>query len=380
MELDAESEAALAACGDAQEFERVAAARGVALTAGQRLVAARPDPIGAMFFLPFAANTRRWPSSSWLPVNLASVPEPAIDWIHVGTPAPYLDRFALRRALDRPFNRVFRKRMRLDDFIDSAEAGRDPAGLIFHLGRCGSTLAARMIAAVPGVTVLSELPVVSQGTALAATAPDLTDERRLALLRAIVAAYGGRDPARRLVVRFEAHSTLAISLVARAFARTPVAFLYRDPVEVLVAYQRDGGIQSAFGGYNEALWDPAEIAQWSSDDLVFHVLARICERAELHLAASGGLAINYRDLPGTVPAALLPHFGIAADETARSTMHDIARMNAKIGGVPFVDDSAGKQRLAGEALRAGAEAHLQAHYRALEAFAARAAGSHAGGL
>jgi hypothetical protein len=369
MDMDAQTEAALAACDTFEAFERAAAERGVAFTPQQRASAARPDPTGAMLFMPFPANARHWPSSSWLPVNLAAMPEPAIDWVYVGDQPPYLDRFALRRAMDRPFNRVFRKRMLLGDFIDGAEAARDPAGLLFHMGRCGSTLAARMMAAVPGVGVLSELPVVSHGAALAATAP-LADERRLALLRAIVAAYGGRDPARRLVVRFEAHTALAIALAARAFARTPIAFLYRDPVEVVVAYERDGGIQGVFGGYNAALWDAAEIAQWSNEDVVFPVLARICGSAVSHLASHGGLAVNYRDMPGAVADAILPHFRIEADDAARVAMRDVARTNAKVRDAAFTDDSAEKQRLADETLRARAGKYLDASYRALEKLAA----------
>jgi hypothetical protein len=371
MELSEETEAALAACDDADIFARVAAEHGIALTPEQRAQAARPDPIGAVFFLPFAANAKSWPSPGWLPVHLTTAPEPMVDWAYVGAPAPLLDRFALRRAMDRPLNRVFRKRMRLDDFIDGAEAGLSPAGLLFHTGRCGSTLAARMCALAPEVLVLSELPVVSQALALAASAPYLAGERGPALLRAIVSAYGGRLAARRLIVRFEAHNALVLALASRAFAQTPIAFLFRDPVEVLVSYQGDGGIAAAFSGAYAALWDPDALASWSSDDLPLLVLARIFESAHSHLCAHGGLAVNYRDLPGAVADKILPHFGIAAGESAREAMQSVARMNAKIGTLAFVDDSADKQRAAGDALRARADAELGAVYRALEDLAAR---------
>jgi hypothetical protein len=371
MEMSEETEAALAACGDADTFARVAALHGIALTPEQRAQAARPDPIGAVFFLPFAANAKTWPSPGWLPVHLTLVPEPAVDWGYVGAPAPLLDRFALRRAMDRPINRVFRKRMRLDDFIDGAEAGRAPAGLLFHTGRCGSTLAARMCALVPEVLVLSELPVVSQALALAASAPHLAGERGSALLRAILSAYGGRLAARRLIVRFEAHNALVLALASRAFAQTPVAFLFRDPVEVLVSYQGDGGIAAALSGAYAALWDPAELAARSSEDFPLLVLARICERALAHLSAHGGLAVNYRDLPVAVADKILPHFGMTADERVREAMQHVARMNAKIDTVAFIDDSADKQRAAGDALRARADTELGAAYRALEDLAAR---------
>ncbi|SRR5579862_11528 len=372
MEMDEEAEAALAACTGAEEFARVAAQRGIALSPEQRAAAARPDPAGALFFMPFAANTKAWPSAAWLPVYLTSTPEPMIDWAYVGTPGPLLDRFALRRAMERPFNRVFRKRMRLGDFIDGAGEGFAPAGLIFHTGRCGSTLAARMSALVPDVRVLSELPVVSHALALAATAPDLAGPRGAALLRATMSAYGGRQPSPRLIVRFEAHNALALALAARAFAQTPVAFLFRDPVEVLVSYQGDGGIAAAVSGNYASLWDGGELAAWSSEDLPLLVLTRICERAAAFLSEHRGLAVNYRDMPGAVTQTILPHFGIAVDDAARETMRAIAGMNAKIDGVPFADDSARKHARADAGLRARAEMHLGHAYRTLEALAARA--------
>jgi hypothetical protein len=370
MELDAESEAALAACADAEEFARVAAERGIALTPEQRLQAARPDPAGAVFFAPFAPNTKTWPSPEWLPVYVTTMPEPSVDWAYVGAPDALLDRLVLRRAMERPINRVFRKRMLLDDFIDGAEDGAALAGLLFHTGRCGSTLAARMFAAVQGVRVLSELPAVSQAIALAAAA--LTGERGAALLRAMMSAYGGRRATHRVIVRFEAHNALALALVAHAFARTPVAFLFRDPVEVLVSYQGDGGIAAAVSGNYALLWDRDELAMWNGDDLPLLVLTRICKRAVSFLSRHQGLAVNYRDMPEAVTETILPYFGIVPDDAARDAMRAIIPMNAKIGGVAFVDDSAEKQRRAGGALRARARSHLGDVYRTLETLAARA--------
>ncbi len=370
--MDAETEAALAACADADEFARAAAEHGIALTPEQRRQAARPDPAGTVFFAPFEPNTKAWPSPEWLPVHVATVPEPTVDWAYVGTPGPLLDRLVLRRAMERPINRVFRKRMRLDDFIAGAEDGAAPCGLLFHTGRCGSTLAARMFASVPGLRVLSELPAVSQAIALAAAAPALAGERGAALVRAMISAYGGRRATHRVIVRFEAHNALALALVARAFARTPVAFLFRDPVEVLVSYRGDGGIAAAVNANYALLWDRDELAAWSGDDLPLLVLARICERAVSFLSEHRGLAVNYRDMPDAVTQSILPYFGIAVDDAAREAMRAIVPMNAKIGGVSFVDDSAEKQRRAGDALRARARSHLGEIYRALETLAARA--------
>ena len=156
-----------------------------------------------------------------------------------------------------------------------------------------------------------------------------------------------------------------------ALVVAPVAFLFRDPVEGLVSYRGDGGIAAAVSGYYASLWGGDDLASWSGDDLPLLVLTRICERAVSYLSAHPGLAVNYRDMPDAVPASILPHFAIPAGGAAREAMRAVSRMDAKVDGVAFTQDSDEKQHLAGEELRARAHAQLGAAYRALETLAAR---------
>ncbi|HEX4862210.1 MAG TPA: hypothetical protein VFV07_13315, partial [Rhizomicrobium sp.] len=343
--------------------------RGITLTPEQCAAAARSDPLGIEFLMPFAPNTEHWPSPAWLPVNVALAPEPAVDWAWFGLPPPLLDRAALRRAMERPFNRVWRKRMRLRDFVAGAEDSAAPAGFLFHMSRCGSTLAARMSACIADVLTLSEWPAMSETVALAHR---LGPEQGTVLLRAMLAAFCRRGAAHRLIVRFDAHNTLALPMVAHASAQTPVAFLYRDPVEVLVSYARDSGIEAAFAGNFAAMWNAGDLRGLGKDDLTARGLARICESAASHIGTKGGLAVNYREIPDAVTDVILPRFGITADDAAREAMQRVARMNAKVANAAFEGDGARKQRDADDALRARADAELGTVYRALEALAARA--------
>ncbi|RYF00037.1 MAG: hypothetical protein EOO41_00105 [Methanobacteriota archaeon] len=139
-----------------------------------------------------------------------------------------------------------------------------PTGMIFHEARCGSTLAANMLASLPHTIVYSEalVPMIVAGT------EHLVVEDRVRALRVMTAAMGrpaaaaaggqplhaaaAADDARAGTsggpatawqpyhVYFKFQSTMAVQLriLRLAFPDTPWLFLYRQPEEVLVSLLR----------------------------------------------------------------------------------------------------------------------------------------------
>ena len=161
---DQEVQSALAKCEAPDRF--VAAALDIARCAGIALevdvfdAGLRPDPIGLFLHAPASQAGTSWPGRDWLPIQVVGVPGGlAVDWVHFAG-LPLADPFFAtdaRRAAALPFNRLFRYRTGLDDFIDSApDDAPAPDGFIFHMSRCGSTLVSQMLAALPGVVALSE--------------------------------------------------------------------------------------------------------------------------------------------------------------------------------------------------------------------------------
>jgi hypothetical protein len=68
----------------------------------------------------------------------------------------------------------------------------DPAGMIFHLSRCGSTLVSRLLGTLPGVVVVSE---PAQLKALLGLAPDeIEDATLIKLVRLVIGALGHSFP------------------------------------------------------------------------------------------------------------------------------------------------------------------------------------------
>ncbi|HZY58394.1 MAG TPA: hypothetical protein VFE56_01445, partial [Candidatus Binataceae bacterium] len=94
----------------------------------------------------------------WIPAQVRWAPEGAlVDWCHLGDlrfTAPFFEQ-TITAAMSHPFNLLFGVTTGLDA-LPPASFELRPAGLIFHMSRCGSTLASRMLAALPRNVVLSE--------------------------------------------------------------------------------------------------------------------------------------------------------------------------------------------------------------------------------
>src|SRR5262249_57696026 len=83
---------------------------------------------------------------------------PLVDWWHLGG-VRFTDPFfeqTIATAMAHPFNLLFRPATQLRALAAPATPELRPAGLIFHMSRCGSTLVAQMLAALAGNVVLSE--------------------------------------------------------------------------------------------------------------------------------------------------------------------------------------------------------------------------------
>lgn len=306
----------------------------------------------------------------------------AVDWAWFGAApltAPFFED-ALRQASSRPLNRLFRYRTMFDDFLAGAAAAGSlaPDGFIFHMSRCGSTLAAQMMASLPQTIVISEAAPIDTVVQISRLWPQVPEARHADLLRAIIAAYGRcrNNDERRFVVKLDAWHTLALPLFRRAFPAVPWVFLYRDPVEVLVSQMRQRGIQTVPQLFPPAFYGLGEGDELPAEDYCARVLARICTAACDH--PEGGLFIDYRDLPQAVETRILPWFALSPDEDAHAAMTAAARRDAKSPGALFTADSGDKQRSASEAVRTAAARHFAGVFPRLQELAAAARATTAG--
>jgi len=298
----------------------------------------------------------------WLPAQVSGADDrTTVTWRWFGRRRLLEPFYAddLARAAYRPINRFSVLRTPLPREGD--QPARAPDGLIFHMSRCGSTLAAQMLAASPANRVISEAPPLDAVLAL-----DLDDDAKVDALRAMVAALGRSCVGEtRLILKLDCWHVRDLPLFRRAFPETPWVFVYREPLEVLVSHLRRRGVQmipSLVPSARLGLDDPGV----PDADYCARVLAAICEAAARHHAGDG-LLVNYRDLPGALLDRVLPHFGLTPSPEEAVLMRAAAARDAKAPGQAFFPDAEIKRREAGEDLRAICEHRLEKVYRRLEA-------------
>jgi hypothetical protein len=345
----------------------IAARAGIALTADSLKPLLRPDPLGLFLFQPAPQSGASWPGRDWLPVQTVGLTDGglAVDWAHFAGAPLSEPMFALsaRRAAGSPFNRLFRYRTGIDDFIDGApDSSPEPAGFIFHMSRCGSTLVSRMLAALPDILVLSEPPPLDAVVKLAMNEEGLGPDSRAT--RALPAMIGAlvRGQAGRPVVKLDSWQAMALPAFRSAFPSVPWIFLYREPVEILVSLMTLGTPTLQLPG--QAFDGAAAEGPDAAAGQCARSLAGICNSAIAH-AGDGGLLVNYNELPDAI-GRILAHFAIVAGPKRAAAMKALAALDAKEPTHAFVADAVAKRDSASPAVRSAAERYLAGPYRRLE--------------
>ena len=227
-----------------------------------------------------------------------------------------------------------------------------PAGIVFHVARCGSTLVSQSLKRLDGLVVYAEPQPVNEILAPPHRWPRAD---MVAALRALGAAFA-RHAQGRYVLKLSSWNTLYCDIVTAAFPDTPWVLSFRDPVEVGVSLLASppgwfqGTTEAARG--LAACVDP-ERAGKSPEEFVARVYGAFCAAAA-ELDASRGRLVPYESLPAAVWDIVAPHFSLSVDDSQRQQIADGARRHAKaaIGAsVEFKSDVASKQDAASAQLR-----------------------------
>lgn len=300
---------------------------------------------------------------------------PVVQWCEVGDirfSRPFWDH-DIEAHLGRPFNLFFQPRTSIEVLAAFAGASHapEPSGFIFHMSRCGSTLITQMLGALADNIALSEPSVVDSILRIRHRFPAIPEETQIDWLRWMVAAIGypRRPEERRLFIKFDCWHAMFLPVLRRAFPRVPFAFIYRDPVEVMVSQISRLGAQMMPHFVHSEIYGiaQAEAFQLSHEQYCARVLATICRSALEYHRADPMLLINYRQLPGVVWKELSAHFQIAFDDEEIERMQRNSRANAKQPELEFAADSDEKRRVATPEIRHEAEQWLAPLYSELEA-------------
>ena len=288
----------------------------------------------------------------WFPIRLYwQASQAMLDWCYLGDQRftdPFFEQ-TVAAALRHPFAVIFRHQTpcELLEELRARRPGVPLAGLIFHMSRCGSTLIAQMLAALPTQIVLSEAPVLDMALRTRRGDPRVPEAQRIAWLRGLVSALcrprSGQE--RRAFIKLDSWHTLDLPLIRRAFPETPWIFVYRDPVEVLVSHQRQPGSQMVPGGLDPALigMDLAGVCALPQQEYCARLLERMCASALEASAGQPAALLNYRQLPEAFETHILPRFGVELSEAELAVCRAAALLDAKRPSEQFVGDSERKR-------------------------------------
>jgi hypothetical protein len=304
----------------------------------------------------------------WMPVHVsASVGEPVVEWAIAGAPfaAPFFEQ-TVDAAMRHPFNLAFTRRTPLDALhaVRERAPGVAPAGLIFHMSRCGSTLISQMLSGLAATVVLSEPRPFD--AVLRLRARGLHENRIAEVLRSLVSALAqARGGERHLFLKLHAWHVLELPLIARAFPDVPWIFVFREPRAVLQSQLRTPGHEVMPGMVHPSYvgLQPGAAASIEPAEYTARFLAALCEAALRYAGVGRSAFVAYDTLPGSVFDVLADTFGVRADDADVERMREIAPFDTKHAGSAF-SAPAGVSRRSPDVERL-AVAWLDAPYAAL---------------
>ncbi len=275
-----------------------------------------------------------------------------VDWCHLGQlrfTEPFFEQ-TVNQAIRHPAGLLFRHQTSLEvlDEITAARPGLTPAGFVFHMSRCGSTLISQMLAALPKNIVISEASPLDSILRAHLRDPEVTEVQRVRWLRSMVSALGQtRHPEEiHLFIKFDCWHTLFLPLIERAFPGVPWVFLYREPAEVLTSQTNQRGSQVIPGVLEPSIfgWKAQDVTHMSLTEYASRVLAKICEAALERVLAGSGKLLNYRQLPTAVCPKLTEYWKVKYLPGEVELMMNAAQFNAKNPVTRFENDTEKKRQ------------------------------------
>lgn len=205
--------------------------------------------------------------------------------------------------------------------LDS-EPSLDPDVIIAHPSRSGSTLLSLLAAAMHEQSVLVGEPeivfeLLQANLQRPLEAPDET-------LRQLIRAFGRRrlGSEQGFVLKLSSRASHFLALFRRAFPKTPIVWVQREPAEIVESNLRRP--RRGLAGL-----DPDSVARLMLRDVSWAFLAASgFKDANFHV-------VDYRDLPSAAWTRVAPLMQVQIDEDCLLRMREVSRSHSH-SGVPYL--------------------------------------------
>ncbi len=271
----------------------------------------------------------------WTPIRFdLSTPNPTVDWADLSAERfvePFFDQTVARWSTGPRAQPLVRTGLEALVALDG-EPSLDPAGIIFHFSRCGSTLVSRLLSTLPGVVIVAE---PSPLNALLGLDPARVDGATLVqVVRLLVRALGRRrhGDEQRLVLKCTSWNIRRQEILTAAFPGTPWVWVQRDPAQVVASLLATppGWLGHHVPPVGTALRfgiDPATVPTMTRAEFTARALGAMLFSASV--GPPGRLCIDHSELPAAAWQRVAPHFGIEIDPAAIERMTEQSRFYSK---------------------------------------------------
>lgn len=218
-----------------------------------------------------------------------------------------------------------------------------PAGFIFHLSRCGSTLISGCLSELDTSCVFSESPVLTE----ILLDPTLNETSQKHYLQQLIDLQASVFPTRPdVVIKWNAWDIFRWALIRAIYPQVPVIFLVRNPVEILASHQRLAGRHMSGDSVLAAHYP--ELAPPLKDENILdfrvRVLAALLTAMKKHCHEVNVRIVDYVQVDLNKIYALCNYFAVAPSSEARLSVARRMNVNAKSLGQSFSGDSEQKRQ------------------------------------
>ena len=250
-------------------------------------------------------NTNILPElENWIPYKLSFVEEqPRCEWLYTGDKEfiePFFDETI---ALCRQNNvRSYRSVSSIEvlSHWSKGVVQVPPSAFIFHVSRCGSTLASQLLAQDRANIVLSEVPFFDSILRAGTSIP-------VEILKDAMAFYSPvKNYRKRLFIKTDSWHIFFYKQLRELYPQTPFILLYRRPDEVVRSQQKRRGMHAIPGLIEPALFGfENDVTQLNQDVYLGEVLDKYFQ-AFLQIIEKDPLAtlINYNQGPVAMVEAI----------------------------------------------------------------------------